>query len=235
MMPINATTAVFKPIDLFSKPALLTTKPIDRSTVPEGLFAYDVQHCDKGGVFATIEKSIVDNCAGTVITSEALDFGEGERIPLNIERGGLNIFPVHECTAVDELLEYARREDVRRLPDNGILTADACIEGSKQDSYAGRVVILNPDILRPQYRFASDQLIFAKHGFGCSPTARGKLVIGKNLYDGTTERHGREDFMGIADPCKLPQWAREALYSLSLSVKARHDPTKDRSKNPPSR
>ncbi len=205
-MPIKATAAEFDPVELFNRPALFTNERVDRETVPEGLFAYDIRHGDDDGRAVTVEKTVSINHMGTLITAQALTFGQNGYIPLTEENGGLNFSADHDCVTVGQFQTYLRCEAAHRLPDNGILTADACIEGSRQDHYAGKIVVLKPDVLKPQYRFASDQLIYARLGSGCSPTARGRLVIGDNLYDGTTERYGREGgFHGDSRSAKTPR------------------------------
>ena len=54
---------------------------IDRNTIPEGMFAYDIREGDSG-YFCTIESNVVVNHAGTVLFNEPLAFPSGERITL---------------------------------------------------------------------------------------------------------------------------------------------------------
>jgi len=75
-MSINIYNEHFELIELCDKPALFTNGKIDRKTVPEGLYAYDVRHGDDGE-FATVEPYAGVNHAGTIIMSEPLNFGEG--------------------------------------------------------------------------------------------------------------------------------------------------------------
>ena len=72
----NAFEADYEEVELFEKPALFSNCRIDRNTVPEGYFMYEIRHDDEG--FADpvqIGKSVFVNCFGAVITTE--------EIPLN--------------------------------------------------------------------------------------------------------------------------------------------------------
>lgn len=42
-MRVNARQEEYEYVELFGKPALFTNSPIDRSTVPEGWYAYDLR------------------------------------------------------------------------------------------------------------------------------------------------------------------------------------------------
>ena len=129
---------------------------------------------------------------------------------------------------------HLRNDPAMKIEDNGVLTAAVCVEGSRQDDYTSKIIVLNPEKLRPEYRFASEQLILATGGFGCSPTARGGQITGINLSSSNDETHRREDFLGIADVSRLPPWARSAWHE--LSVLNRHAPdAPKREPKPPTR
>lgn len=139
------------------------------------------------------------------------------------------------ASCIDTQAQFHLRNDPHRLlPDNGVLTAEVCVEGSRADDYTDKIIVLSPEALRPEYRRASDQLIYATNGFGCSPTAMGTRIIGMNLCTGEDETHRRENFMGIADIGRLPMWARSAWHE--LSTLNRHAAEKaQRNSRPPSR
>ena len=75
----------------------------------------------------------------------------------------------------------------------------------------GKLIILRPTSLAPEYRTADCQLGFATGGFGCSPGARGRAVYFEELYSGEQCRWEIGDVLGIADPDTLPDWAKEKL------------------------
>ena len=67
----NAFEADYEEIELFEKPALFSNDRIDRSTVPEGYFMYEIRHDDEGDP-VQIGESILVDCFGTVITNEEI-------------------------------------------------------------------------------------------------------------------------------------------------------------------
>lgn len=72
---VNARNEEYEYIELFSKPALFTNSRIDRDTVPEGWYAYDLRGSDYDpGEPVTVEPNVVVNHAGTVLTHEPISF-----------------------------------------------------------------------------------------------------------------------------------------------------------------
>ncbi|MEG0835964.1 MAG: LPD28 domain-containing protein, partial [Christensenellaceae bacterium] len=76
MIPIvNARNEEYEYVELFGKPALFTNSRIDRDTVPEGWYAYDLRGSDYDpGEPVTVEPSVVVNHAGTILTHEPISF-----------------------------------------------------------------------------------------------------------------------------------------------------------------
>lgn len=101
----NALIGNYDSVTLFDKPALFTCLRVDRSTVPSGLFAYDIRHND-GGMAASVEPRVSANHMGTIITSESLDFGKDGYITLNDDNCGLNFASNHNCTTITEYQKY---------------------------------------------------------------------------------------------------------------------------------
>ncbi len=63
--------------EFFDKPALFYDGRFDRSTLPEGLYCYDLRGSDYDpGQPVTIENHVVVNHAGSIITAEPLEFPE---------------------------------------------------------------------------------------------------------------------------------------------------------------
>ena len=56
-----------------------------------------------------------------------------------------------------------------------VLGAEACLPPS-EGSLQGKLIVLRPTSLAPEYRTADCQLGFALSGFGCTPGARGRAV-----------------------------------------------------------
>lgn len=76
----------YQEIELFDQPALFSNGRVDRSKLPEGLFAYDLRGSDNDpGAPVTVEPRVVVNHAGSVILAEPLDLGEDNYLVLGEE------------------------------------------------------------------------------------------------------------------------------------------------------
>lgn len=60
-----------------------------------------------------------------------------------------------------------------------VLGAEACLPPS-EESLQGKLIVLRPTSLAPEYRTADCQLGFALSGFGCTPGARGVRFTSRN-------------------------------------------------------
>jgi hypothetical protein len=68
---VNARSEDYEYIELFGKPGLFTNSRIDRDTVPEGWYAYDLRGSDYDpGEPVTVESHVVVNHAGTILTHD---------------------------------------------------------------------------------------------------------------------------------------------------------------------
>ncbi len=95
--------------------------------------------------------------------------------------------------------------------DLGILTRDACLPDSNGKDYTNQLLILGSNALAEDYKKGEFQYFYAQSGFGCSPTASGRKVFGFFVSDGEKAQFVRGDFIGIADPEKVPNWVNENL------------------------
>ena len=103
-------------------------------------------------------------------------------------------------------------EQERKLVgDETVLTKNDCVSINDGDSIAGKVIVLNPDVLRPEYRRQSHQLLLCTGGFGSQPNARGRTCFCINLLDGKDTSWWRQDVLGIMPEDKVPAWAKEIL------------------------
>lgn len=72
-MQVNAMTEKFEHIELFGKPVLFTNARVDRETVPEGWYRYNIRGSDNDpGSFATLEREVGVNHAGTILSPEEI-------------------------------------------------------------------------------------------------------------------------------------------------------------------
>jgi hypothetical protein len=112
---------------------------------------------------------------------------------------------------VDTLLIGLEKERAAFLTIQPTLTAADCIPGGLDADLMGKVAVIKPDALSPEYRTADRQLKIVRGGFGAHPDARGNAVFCKDLYSDKETRFERYDIAGVADPAKLPQWAKDKI------------------------
>lgn len=76
-MSFNAATEMFERVEVFGKDCLFTCARIDRSTVPEGMYAYDVRHDDEcQGDPCQIKPHVMVNHWGTIICAEPIEMSD---------------------------------------------------------------------------------------------------------------------------------------------------------------
>ena len=106
---------------------------------------------------------------------------------------------------------------------NAPITAEGCEVISYQDDLKGKVVVIKPEILRPEYRRATSQLQLCTGGFGASPNSRGTACYCTELYSGKTSCFQRSDILGTIAPEKLPEWAKHYLEIVRQAEKKARD------------
>ena len=79
---MNILEETFATIEINGLQALFTYGRINRNSLPEGTFAYDIRESDDGETFATIEKQVTVNHAGTIITKQEIPMTCGDYAPV---------------------------------------------------------------------------------------------------------------------------------------------------------
>ena len=92
-----------------------------------------------------------------------------------------------------------------------MLDEKCCYKNSEQKDYSGQLLVLKASVLAPWMLDPRNQLWIAENGFGTKPNASGRAVFATCLMDGERARFNREDFYGIANPNRLPDFAKEKL------------------------
>ena len=95
----------------------------------------------------------------------------------------------------DDIMYYPVSAD-----NHALLGQHSCMPDSRDQDYMGKILVMNYDALKPEYRSRPYQLWLATGGFGCSSTARGRRVFATSLYDGEQSSFYRQDFTGIIKP-----------------------------------
>lgn len=102
---------------------------------------------------------------------------------------------------------------LRGIPFQTLTAADYNPKSMDTD-LEGRVVVIRPEKLAPEYQTIDHQLALCTGGFGSKPGSRGRAVSCTNLYDGKSTRWNRDDIAGTVSPDRLPDWAQKKLAAL---------------------
>ncbi len=94
------------------------------------------------------------------------------------------------------------------------LSAEDCVPDGLASDLEGKVIVLKPEKLSPEYRTIDYQLALCTGGFGARPDARGRKVYCTELYSGKQETFNRDAIAGVFPLEGLPDWAREKLAAL---------------------
>lgn len=111
------------------------------------------------------------------------------------------------------------------------LQYDVCIPDSEKSNYAGQVIIIRPNALSPEYRYADYQLYYATSGNGCNPEGHGQKVYCRNLYTHDKACFRRTQVLGVIETDKMPGWAKIKLLQLYVELEQeKHRPQPQPSK-----
>ena len=110
-MKSNAREETYEAVELFGKPALFTDNLINRGTVPNGLYVYDLRGADRDpGRPATVEPYAAVNHAGTVLTASSVKLPQKSQCrPL---KDGLNFLG-----EMKTLMEYCKEQNIALPPE----------------------------------------------------------------------------------------------------------------------
>ena len=169
---------------------------------PEGVGneRYMCAFCTENGLFANYTEVMVSD-----------DYSElvklfGERVAEQAEK-----------TRVD--LSGPNHQGIPNAP----ITAAGCDAISYQQDLKGKIIVIKPEVLRREYRRATNQLQLCTGGFGASPNSRGSACFCTELYSGKTSRFERSDILGTIAPEKLPEWAKHYLEIVRQAEKKAKD------------
>ena len=112
---------------------------------------------------------------------------------------------------------------------NAPITAAGCTPITSDDDLNGKVVVIRPDVLRREYRRATNQVALCDGGFGASPRSRGSACYCVNLYTGKTSRFERRDILGILQDDQIPKWAQQGLQIYEHSKRSIKNQSTERS------
>ncbi len=136
-----------------------------------------------------------------------------------------------ECMVSDDYIEIVHlfgsrvaneaelfREQVEKLDiPVAVITEADCIPDHYTKDINGKIIAIDPKVLKPEFRRADRQLYLVTGGFGASANSRGSAVFCTNLHTGELTRYERMDIMGEVKPDCMPDWAKEKAQELSRS------------------
>lgn len=136
-----------------------------------------------------------------------------------------------ECMVSDDYIEIVHlfgsrvaneaelfREQVEKLDiPVAVITEADCIPDHYPKDINGKIIAIDPKVLKPEFRRADRQLYLVTGGFGASANSRGSAVFCTNLHTGESTRYERMDIMGEVKPDCMPDWAKEKAQELSRS------------------
>ena len=99
----------------------------------------------------------------------------------------------------------------RKGIDVSVITPDMCIPDDYKKSIVGKVIVIKPQALKPEYANELYQIALATHGFGAEANSRGTKVYCKKLFSGEDGSTRRYDVIGELKPEHYPQWLKDKL------------------------
>lgn len=98
--------------------------------------------------------------------------------------------------------------------DDSEIVAEQCIPITEEDNLEDKVIVIRGNVLPPEYRRATHQIMLCTGGSGAMPMSRGRTCFCKSLLDSHDTRFYRQDVLGILDENRMPEWAKSKLHRM---------------------
>lgn len=85
METVDAKKELYEEVSLLGKSGLFTELRVDRETVPEGVYCYELRHGGDEDAPVSVEKHVRVNYFGAVLFTEPLKLGEGKALQLGCD------------------------------------------------------------------------------------------------------------------------------------------------------
>lgn len=121
MIFVDARKEIFDHIELFDIPAMFTNARVDRSTIPEVMFCYDVRGSDDDPEdLCVIENNVLVNHSGTILGVQdyMLKNGQAKYIASHINFLGDQITLDEFCSLYHVEIEEPKNGVLNRLKEN---------------------------------------------------------------------------------------------------------------------
>ncbi len=130
----------------------------------------------------------------------------------------------------EHLREVSQTRTARNLPRE-LLGNEHCLAGSATRKLTGKLVVLRPDALAPEYRAADYQLGYVTKEYSFTNEVGRTAYVVKmrttnvvefhELYSDKKRMLERGSVLGIADSSKLPTWTRQKISEHKKSLSPR--------------
>lgn len=100
--------------------------------------------------------------------------------------------------AADEIMKETEKV-TSEIGMNDEITAKDCKPISHDDAIEDKVIVIRGNVLRPEFRHASHQLMLCTGGFGAQKNARGRTCYCISLYSGKQTSFYRGDVLGVME------------------------------------
>ena len=108
------------------------------------------------------------------------------------------------------------------------IMGEGCTPITGKDDLNGKVIVIRPEVLRREYRRATNQVKLCTGGFGASPNSRGSAFFCKDVYSGKESRYERRDVLGVLTPEQRPEWVKYGLESIKQAEGQKEKTNKER-------
>jgi hypothetical protein len=148
------------------------------------------------------------------------DTAQPEPYCVETSKDGVNTFSLRAAALPAALEAYSVQINEQAVtllremdgkPPLTVMTSEYCLPDSKNADFTGKLIIIDVNALKPEYRNSESAIVHCTHGNGARPGAKGRSVFCKELYSGESVVYDRSEILGVADERKLPEWANEKL------------------------
>ena len=88
METVDVRKEMLEEVELLGKAGYFTELRVDKETVPEGMYCYELRHGDDDGFPVSVEENVRVNYFGAVLLAEALELGEDKALQFGYEDFG---------------------------------------------------------------------------------------------------------------------------------------------------
>ena len=101
--------------------------------------------------------------------------------------------------------EIERLKDVEKDAPKSLITSDMCETITDRD-LENEIIVIMPQVLRPEYRTQTHQILLCTGGNGARPDTLGSAIFGEKMYYGKNTRYERVDVLGVLKKEHYPEW-----------------------------